>query len=348
MKQNYNGDIQKKMNDGLERSIENWKEERARMEKKLMKANVSPEEFENQLFNNLESESESDSDDEIDFYEEESSDDEPKYLEDGNYNPRHPDYQRELKDHQATFPSNNFGNEFGEQSDDSEEFESQDERISDTEDEERDFQVINETEIINEEVEQGNEQRPAWTNRRTSFGGLSTNNAQVAVILVGLVISLISGANGTYISPQGIAPTNFNTSISIQICQLEENDFYLNKLGKQKIGETMVTWTTKTKMTTLRFEGSGTGDRVEVCQKAKEIFDDEWKKMWAEKFADENQPEIQCDPVNIKVKDGVTLHGQKPHRMTKNSEKEARAKIDDMVHKKHLRTSWYQNQEQRK
>ena len=102
------------------------------------------------------------------------------------------------------------------------------------------------------------------------------------------------------------------------------------------------------KEATLRFEGSGTGDRVEVCQKAKEIFDDEWKKMWAEKFADENQPEIQCDPVNIKVKDGVTLHGQKPHQMTKNSEKEARAKIDDMVHKKHLRPSWYQNQEQRK
>ena len=104
------------------------------------------------------------------------------------------------------------------------------------------------------------------------------------------------------------------------------------------------------KEATITFEGSGTGDRIEVeptgrvnliadetCQQAEEIFTEEWKKMWAEKFADKNQPKIQCKPINIKGKDGVTLHGQKAHRMTKNSEKMARAKIDEMVEKKHLR-----------
>ena len=104
------------------------------------------------------------------------------------------------------------------------------------------------------------------------------------------------------------------------------------------------------KEATITFEGSGTGDRIEVeptgrvnliadetCQQAEEIFTEEWKKMWAEKFADKNQPKIQCKPINIKGKDGVTLHGQKAHRMTKNSEKMARAKIDEMVKKKNLR-----------
>ena len=73
------------------------------------------------------------------------------------------------------------------------------------------------------------------------------------------------------------------------------------------------------KQVTITFEGSGNGDRIEVeptdkinliadetCEEAKEIFTQEWKEKWTEKFASKDQPKIKCQPINIKVKEGVT------------------------------------------
>jgi len=101
---------------------------------------------------------------------------------------------------------------------------------------------------------------------------------------------------------------------------------------------------------TIEVQTSGEGDRIEiepvgnvnlladeVAAKAQEIFNDEWKTYWEERFADPNRPKIQCDPVDIELKDGIkNLKGQKPHRMNKNAERWARAKIDNMVKKNHL------------
>ena len=224
---------------------------------------MEPKEFEERLFNGQESDSESEQKSDNEWEEEQIIPDlEPKYLSDGSYNPKHPEYQNELEDHKSTFPSSyrfNDGNQSENSGEESEEIDNQDERISDSEeDDNTEFKVTTEEEIINEEIElmeQDDIPQPtstqAWNNRRTSLMGLSINNAQVTVILMGLIISLISGASGTFISPQGIAPTNFNISTSIQICHLKDNNFYLNKLGKQKMGETMVTWTTRTKTFTL-------------------------------------------------------------------------------------------------
>lgn len=56
-----------------------------------------------------------------------------------------------------------------------------------------------------------------------------------------------------------------------------------------------------------------------------------------DRFSDPDRPRIQTTPINIKTKKGLTLQGQKPHRMSKKSEYWARQKIDDMVEKGHLK-----------
>lgn len=83
--------------------------------------------------------------------------------------------------------------------------------------------------------------------QRRNIGIGTIPNLHAIAIIIGIMISIIGGQT-TYIPTKQLAPIGLSAETPIQLCQLKDNRFYTDKMGKTTINNITVLWTSPEKL----------------------------------------------------------------------------------------------------